>query len=69
MRAAQKKSARRKPNRKGQPLLIYFSSEQAERLSTLSKERLVPKASVVRFAVDKLFRELEAQQLELPLGL
>jgi hypothetical protein len=55
--------------RQGTPLTVYFSLEQAERLKSLSEERHVAMATLVRIAVDRLFIQLSGGQLELPLGL
>jgi predicted DNA-binding protein len=55
--------------RKGKALLVYFPKEQAERLSSVAKERRVAKAELVRVAVGRLLNDLNSGQLELPLGL
>jgi predicted DNA-binding protein len=55
--------------RKGKPLTIYFDKVLAERLYFTSQERRVPKATLVRFAVERLLNQLSTGQLELPLGL
>ena len=60
---------RRPAGRNGSPLTIYFSREQAEELSRVSRERRVSKANLVRLAVDRLLRQLQAGQLNLPLGI
>jgi len=54
--------------RKGVPFTMYFSSEQAEALTAISRARRVPKSTVVRYAVERLLEQLENGQLELPLG-
>ncbi len=59
----------RRAKRTGKPLMIYFSPEQADRLTLLAEERRVAKATIVRYAVDKLLDDLNNGQLELPLGL
>jgi len=44
---------------------------QAElaRIKKLSDERRIPMVNIIRFALDRLFEQLEGGQLELPLGL
>ncbi|MCC6292525.1 MAG: hypothetical protein IT164_07765 [Bryobacterales bacterium] len=59
----------RRVKRTGKPLMIYFSPEQADRLTLLAGERRVTKATIVRYAVDRLLDDLNNGQLELPLGL
>jgi hypothetical protein len=54
--------------RKGVPLTVYFSAEQAKAIATISCDRRVSKATLVRFAVERLLEEIEGGQLELPLG-
>jgi len=60
---------RRAPARSGSPLTVYFPLDQAEKLSQVSRDRRVSKANLVRLAVDRLLRQLEAGQLNLPLGI
>jgi len=55
--------------RTGVPLTVYLPEAQAARLSETCKERHVTKATIVRFAVEQLFVQLNNGQLELPLGL
>jgi hypothetical protein len=55
--------------RKGKPLTVYFNEALAHRLHFVSQERRVPKATLVRFAVERLLNQLSTGQLELPLGL
>jgi hypothetical protein len=55
--------------RAGKPLVVYFPSAQASELRSVSEERHVPMATIVRFALDRLLRDLKHGQLELPLGL
>jgi len=57
------------PNRQGTPFTLYFSLEQANALSALSRERHVSKATLVRYAVERLLRQIGDEQFELPLGL
>lgn len=58
-----------KTKRNGKPLLVYFPKEEAERLSSVAKERRVAKTELVRVAVGRLLNDLNSGQLELPLGL
>ena len=58
-----------KTKRSGVPLTVYLPEDQAAQLGELSKERHVTKATIVRFAVDRLFSDLSNGQLDLPLGL
>ena len=57
------------PARTGAPLTVYFPLDQAERLTQVSRDRRVSKANLVRLAVDRLLRQLEEGQLNLPLGI
>ena len=54
--------------RNGKPLTVYFSGELSENLRRVSTTRHVSKAALVRFAVERLLHQLEAGQLNLPLG-
>ena len=54
--------------RKGVPFTMYFSTEQAKALSTISRDRRVSKSTLVRYAVERLIQQLESGQLELPFG-
>ena len=67
-RAAQKKEGK-KMGRTGKPHNFYLPPAQAGRLHTLSKERHVPMSNIVRFALDRLFQDLDGGQMDLPLGL
>ena len=58
-----------KAKRKGKALLVYFRKEDAERLSSIAKERRVAKTELVRVAVGRFLNDLNSGQLELPLGL
>jgi predicted DNA-binding protein len=58
-----------KAKRNGKALLVYFPKEEAERLSSVARERRVAKAELVRVAVGRLLNDLNSGQLELPLGL
>jgi hypothetical protein len=55
--------------RKGVPFTMYFSPEQAEQLATISRDRRISKATVIRYAVERLLSQLADGQLDLPLGL
>ena len=55
--------------RKGKPFTLYLAPEQAKQLETVSRQRSVAKAAIVRFAVDRLLVQLGSGQLELPLGI
>lgn len=57
------------PARKGTPLTVYFSDAQTIQLNNLSRERRVPKAELLRIAVDLLVDQLNGGQLQLPLGI
>jgi hypothetical protein len=59
----------KKVNRTGKPVNIYLPPAQANRLHSLAKERRVPMSNIMRFALDRLFQDLDGGQLELPLGL
>lgn len=65
----QRSMAAAKAKRKGKALLVYFSKDEAERLSSVARERRVAKAELVRVAVGRLLNDLNSGQLELPLGL
>jgi hypothetical protein len=56
------------PVRKGTPLTVYFSDEQTTQLNNISRQRRVPKAELLRIAVDLLVNQLNDGQLQLPLG-
>jgi hypothetical protein len=66
---ANKRKKKEGPKRSGIPLTVYFTEDQANRLDRVSGERHVAKATLVRFAVDRLMADLRNGQLELPLGL
>jgi hypothetical protein len=67
-RTVQKQEAK-KVGRTGKALNIYLPTVQAGRLHALAKERHVPMSNIVRFALDRLFQDLDGGQLDLPLGL
>jgi hypothetical protein len=54
--------------RRGTPLTVYFSDEQTIQLNNISRQRRVPKAELLRIAVDLLVNQLNEGQLQLPLG-
>jgi hypothetical protein len=54
--------------RKGVPFTMYFSSEQAEALAAISRDRRVSKSTVVRYAVERLLEQLKNGQMNLPFG-
>ena len=64
-----RKMAKKQVQRKGTPFTLYLSVEQARQLEAVSRKRSIPKAAVVRFAVDRLLTQLGSGQLELPLGI
>jgi hypothetical protein len=55
--------------RKGVPLTVYFSKDQTAKLNAVSAQRRVPKAELLRVAVDLLLDQLNRGQLQLPLGI
>jgi len=69
MKKGKRKAAKKDVQRKGTPFTLYLSSEQAKQLESVSQKRSIPKAAVVRFAVDRLLTQLGNGQLELPLGI
>jgi hypothetical protein len=70
MKQSLQKSGRRKAARRtGKPLNIYLPQVQAGRLHALAKERHIAMSNIVRFALDRLFQDLDGGQLDLPLGL
>jgi hypothetical protein len=58
----------RRGKRAGVPLTVYLPEPQAARLNEICKLRHVTKATIVRFAVDQFFVQLNNGQLDLPLG-
>lgn len=70
MRAQSSRPKRQKEQKRtGKPLQVYLAPELAAQLEALSQKRHVAKATVVRFAVERLINQLNSGQLELPLGL
>ena len=64
-----KRGRKKARKRKGKPLTVYFNKDLAHKLNLASQERRVAKATLVRFAVERLLNQLSSGQLELPLGL
>jgi len=65
----QQSSSADEPGRQGTPFTVYFSDEQANALSVISRERRVSKATLVRYAVERLLDQIENERVRLPLGL
>jgi len=61
--------ANTKPKRTGVPFTLYLSKSQANALSDISDRRHVPKATLIRYAVERLLVDLEDGQLKLPIGI
>ena len=55
--------------RRGKPLTVYLNDDLSLALSATCKKRKVHKSDIVRVAVERLLNQLEAGQLELPLGI
>jgi hypothetical protein len=55
--------------RSGKPFTVYLNDELSLALATASEKRKVKKCDIVRVAVERLLNDLEAGQLELPLGI
>jgi hypothetical protein len=58
-----------KTKRSGKPLTVYLNDDLSQALSSACEKRKVPKSDLVRVAVERLLNDLEAGQLELPLGI
>jgi hypothetical protein len=56
-------------SRQGTPFTVYFSHEQAEAIAALSRERRVSKATLVRYAVERLLGQIQKGHGKSPLGL
>lgn len=56
-------------NRKGVPLVVYLDDRQNSKLVELKRERRLTKTAIVKFAIDKLFLDMQNGQLDLPLGM
>lgn len=69
MPKARKKAKPKSALRNGVPLTVYFSEAQTARLNEVSEQRRVPKADLLRAAVDLLLEQLANGQLQLPLGI
>jgi predicted DNA-binding protein len=57
------------PKRIRKQFNLNLPQEELDRLKNLSAERHVPMGNIVRFALDRLFDQLQGGQLNLPLGL
>jgi predicted DNA-binding protein len=68
-RKAQKPTAITAGKRTGKPLTVYLADDLSSALSAASKKRMVHKSVIVRVAVERLLNDLEAGQLQLPLGI
>lgn len=55
--------------RNGKPLTVYLKDDLSRALTTTCEKRKVHKSDIVRVAVERLLNDLEAGQLELPLGI
>jgi len=55
-------------SRSGVSFTMYFSTEQAQALADLSRDRRVTKSTLVRYAVERLLEQLASGQLVLPFG-
>jgi hypothetical protein len=55
--------------RNGKPITVYLNDELSHALTITCKKRKVHKSDIVRVAVERLLNQLEAGQLELPLGI
>ena len=55
--------------RTGKPLTVYLADDLSHALAAVSKKRMVHKSVIVRVAVERLLNDLEAGQLQLPLGI
>lgn len=55
--------------RNGKPLTVYLNDDLSQALTTTCEKRKVHKSDIVRVAVERLLNQLEAGQLELPLGI
>ena len=56
-------------SRKGIPFTVYFSEELSAHLKAVAEERKIARSVLVREGVERLLRDLESGQLDLPLGL
>jgi predicted DNA-binding protein len=68
-RKAEKITALTAAKRTGKPLTVYLADDLSSALAAASKKRMVHKSVIVRVAVERLLNDLEAGQLELPLGI
>ena len=68
-RKPEKVTALTAAKRTGRPLTVYLADDLSSALAAASKKRMVHKSVIVRVAVERLLNDLEAGQLELPLGI
>jgi hypothetical protein len=61
--------AEKRSPRKRTQFNLNLSQSELSRLKKLSDDRRIPMVNIVRFALDRLFQQLDGGQLELPLGL
>ena len=66
---ARKVTAITAAKRTGKPLTVYLADDLSSALAAASKKRMVHKSVIVRVAVERLLNDLEAGQLQLPLGI
>jgi hypothetical protein len=55
--------------RNGKSFTLYLTDDLSDALTSASEKRKVNKCDIVRVAVERLLNDLEAGQLELPLGI
>ncbi len=60
--------AAQRATRSGVPFTMYFSAEQSQALATIARDRRVSKATLVRFAVERLLEQIESGEFNFPLG-
>jgi predicted DNA-binding protein len=63
------RGSKKQGQRTGRPFTLYLPLQQAEQLEQLAKKRSVAKATLVKFAIDRLLTDLTNGQLVLPLGI
>ena len=68
-RARSRQTGKKPTGRQGKPLTVYLSTGQAGRVDKVCRDRRVTKAEIVRYALDRLFKDMDTGQLELPFGL
>jgi hypothetical protein len=67
-RANKQRKSNISQSRRGKPLIVYFTDEQAQALRSIAEDRHISKTAVIRFAVDQVLKKFQSGQLELPLG-